>query len=171
MSDWSLSFLWSWLCKNSPSPAVSVTLWFWDPGSWDPRCVWTPGSQAAFGTLRSWCDQASRVLWSSDPGCGRAPGSGAASGYWAGCGACAQGLLRQARRNPCHLSGRVPMCLVPLVPVTPGVGNRCCVFLTSDPQEISSKNICNFSGDLCWQQTRAIIPPKSSLAERGGARL
>ncbi|EDL21352.1 mCG1038841, partial [Mus musculus] len=61
----------------------------------DPGCIRAPGSQAAFGILRSWCDQVPGVLGWCDPGCVRATGNGAASGYCgAGCGVCAQGLLR-----------------------------------------------------------------------------
>ena len=38
---------------------------------------------------------------------------------------------RQIRSNPCHWSGRVPVCLGPTGPVSPSVGDRC--VLTSDP--------------------------------------
>ena len=34
---------------------------------------------------------------------------------------------------------------VPLVPVTPGVGDRCCVLLTSDPLEVSSSIAFHFT--------------------------
>jgi hypothetical protein len=40
---------------------------------------------------------------------------------------------RPTRRKPCHWSGGVPACLGPTVPVTPGVGDRSCVLLASDP--------------------------------------
>ena len=40
---------------------------------------------------------------------------------------------RQSGSNTCHSSGGIPTCLGPQVPVTPSVGDRCCVLLTSDP--------------------------------------
>ena len=92
MSNWSLSFLWSWLCQNSSESSCLC-----DPvilGFCDPECVGAPGSQAAFRTLRSWCDQAPGILGFSDPGHVRTSRSGAASGCWAGCGACIQALFR-----------------------------------------------------------------------------
>jgi hypothetical protein len=78
---------------------VQLSLWSYDfeiLGSWDPGCVRAPQSQAASGTLRSWCDQAPGILWSCDPvDLGRVPGSGAFSGCCGtGCGVSAQGLLR-----------------------------------------------------------------------------
>jgi hypothetical protein len=49
---------------------VQLSLWSYDSGilwSWDSRCVRALGSQAASGTLRSWCDQALEILGSWDP--------------------------------------------------------------------------------------------------------
>jgi hypothetical protein len=40
---------------------------------------------------------------------------------------------RQTRRNLCHWSGRVPVCLGPTGPSNSGCWNRCCVLLTSNP--------------------------------------
>jgi hypothetical protein len=113
MSDWSLSFLWPWLCQNSSESSCL----------WDPEIlVW----------LSSWA-----------PGIFGAPGSGACSGCCGtGCGVCTQGLHRepaQTRRNLCHWSGGVPACGVQLVPVVPCVGTdpphlwscaRACCLLT-----------------------------------------
>jgi hypothetical protein len=62
---------------------VKLYLWSYDSvilRSWDPGYVRAPGNQAAFGTLRSCCDQAPGILGSSDPWHVRVPGSGAASG-------------------------------------------------------------------------------------------
>jgi hypothetical protein len=108
ISDMSLSLLWSWLCQNSSEFSClcdPVILWSWDPGY-----VRAPGSQAALGTLRCWCDQAPGILgvlehlrvelllsvvglavdsapkvcsghlWFFDPELIRVPGSGASSG-------------------------------------------------------------------------------------------
>jgi hypothetical protein len=64
ISDWSLSFLWFWLCQNSSDSYClcdSCILW-----SWDPECVRAPWSHAASGTLISWCYQAPGILWSCD---------------------------------------------------------------------------------------------------------
>jgi hypothetical protein len=68
-------------CDRTPqSSVVSVILWLWDPLIRDPGCVRAPGSQAASGPLRSWCDLAPRILRSRDPGHVKVPGSGASSG-------------------------------------------------------------------------------------------
>ena len=84
---------------------VKLSMWYCDFGilwCWDLGCGWAPGSQAASGTLRSWCGQAPVILWSSDTGHVRAPWSGAASGR---CGAgfrvCSQVLLRTSLEI-CH---------------------------------------------------------------------
>ena len=118
ISDWSLSFLWSWLCQNSSEFSC-----LYDPvilGSWDPGSVRAPGSQAASGTLRSWCDQTPMILWSCDPGFVRAPGSEASSRcYGTACGVRVQGplsSLTQTGRNQCYWSGRVPGYLGPAGP-------------------------------------------------------
>jgi hypothetical protein len=121
ISDWSLSFLWSWLCLNFIR--IQLSLWFCDSGilwSWDAGYVRAPGSQAASGTLRSWFGQAPVILWSYDPGCVRAPENGASSGYCGtGCRVPTKGLLRatdQTRRNLCLWSGKIPVCLGPTGP-------------------------------------------------------
>jgi hypothetical protein len=40
---------------------------------------------------------------------------------------------RQTGQKPCHWSGGVPVCLGPTGHRSPGVGDKCCVLLTSDP--------------------------------------
>jgi hypothetical protein len=53
------------------TPHSPVVLWFCDSEvlwSWDSGCVRVPRSQAASRTLRSWRDQAPRILGSWDPG-------------------------------------------------------------------------------------------------------
>ena len=48
---------------------VQLSLWSCDSEilwSWDPECVEAPGSPAASGSLRFWCDQAPRMLGSWD---------------------------------------------------------------------------------------------------------
>ena len=100
-------------------------LWLWDPG-----CVRASGSQAASGILGS-CDSEILqtcypvILWTCNPGVVRKPWSGAYSGCCGtDCGVNAQGLLRarmQTRRNLCHWSGGVPVCLDP-----PGPSNFQC---------------------------------------------
>ena len=46
---------------------------------------------------------------------------------------CSGYQLRQIRRNLCHRSGGVPVCLGPTGPSYSQCWNRCCVLLTSDP--------------------------------------
>jgi hypothetical protein len=132
ISDWSLSFLWSWLCQNSLEFSClydPVILWSWDPG-----CVRAPGSQAASGSLRY---RVTKLLGSSGPGHVRVPGGGVFSGCCGtGCGAHAQVLLRapaQTGRNPCHWLGRVLGCLGLTGPSYFQWWGRCCVLFTSDP--------------------------------------
>lgn len=62
VSDWNLSFLWSWLCQNF---SESSCLWSCNsgiPGSWHAECVRAFWSQAAFGILKSWSAQAPEIL-------------------------------------------------------------------------------------------------------------
>jgi hypothetical protein len=116
-------------CVRTPqSPAVSVILWPWDSvrlRSWVYRA---PGSQAASGILKSWCNQDPEILmclllgvklplgiveqgsWTCKNSCHlghvRAPGSWTSSGcFGTGCRASAKGLLStqaQTWRNLFH---------------------------------------------------------------------
>jgi hypothetical protein len=63
--------------KLSLGSRDSGILWSWDSG-----CVQATRSQAAFGTLGFWCDQAPGTLWSSDPGHVSAPESGGVLCLW-----------------------------------------------------------------------------------------
>ena len=110
ISDWSLSFLWSWLCQNSSEFSCLS-----DPvilGSYDPKILDVSellGVKLSLGP----CDPGvTNLLGSWDSGilgyCGfghvRAPGSGASSRcYGTGCTVCAQGLLRAPSQTGRHL--------------------------------------------------------------------
>jgi hypothetical protein len=132
ISDWSLSFLESWFCQNSSEFSClcdSVILWSWDPGNqdasgtlrllcakllayWDPVILWSwhLRIELLLGVVELASDLAPNVrsghLWSFEPGCVRAPGSGVSSGCCrTGCRVWSPGLLRipaQTRRNLCH---------------------------------------------------------------------
>jgi hypothetical protein len=138
MSDWSLSFLWSWLCQNASESSCLwdlVILW-----SCDPEILGVSkflGVKLPLGPWGSWCDQGPVILWLYDPGGVRPPEDGAASGCCGtGCRVCTQGLLQapgQTGRNPSHWSGGVPVCLGPTGPNYSRCWDRCCVLLTSDP--------------------------------------
>jgi hypothetical protein len=163
MSDWNLSFLWSWLCKNSwessylcdpvilesfdpEIPCVSELLGVklplgpWDPGvtkvlgSWDPiilgvlDCL---GVELPLGVVGLSSKFALKVL----------------SRHWS----------RQTRRNLCHWSGRVPVCLGSSGLSYSWCWDRC-VLLTSDPMEVFAYQIPQvFSGDLSWQMLPSIL--------------
>jgi hypothetical protein len=112
MSDWILSFLWSWLSQNSSKSSCLC-----DPlilGSWGPGCVWNPKSQAAFGILSSWCDQVPGILQYSDPEHVRAPGSGAASWcFGACCGVLVRAPAQTHWKESLPLVWQSPACLGP----------------------------------------------------------
>jgi hypothetical protein len=50
------------------TPQLQLSLWSCESGILRFWCVRVSGSQASFETLRSWCDQASGILGSWDPG-------------------------------------------------------------------------------------------------------
>jgi hypothetical protein len=132
ISDWSLSFLWSWLYQNSSEFSCLC-----DPvilGSWDPEILGVSELLGVQLPLGPWDPG---ILCSCYSGYFRAPGIGASSGCCGtGCRVHAHGLLRalaQTRRNPCHWSGRIPGCLGPAGPSYFQWQGRCCVLLTSDP--------------------------------------
>ena len=113
----------SWLCQNSSESSCFCKL-----GS-----VRAPGSQAASGTLRSWCYQAPGIL-----------GSCKNSWEWSFLWVLwdwlwclhlrpAQGTSLDRLKELCHRSRRVPECLGPAGPTDSWCWERCCLRLTSDP--------------------------------------
>jgi hypothetical protein len=143
-SDWSLSFLWSWLCQNS-----SELSWFCESvilGCCDPKILryWICQSSGELSYLWDpeilvWPDSWDPgKLWSCGPGCVREPGSGASSGV-VGLAPefapkdCSVHWLREIGRNLCHWSGGVPGCLCPAGPSYSWCWGRCCILLTSNP--------------------------------------
>jgi hypothetical protein len=116
ISDWSRSFLRTWVCQNSLESSclcdpVMLRTWVCQ-SSWESSCIWDPKI----------------LVWPGpwDPGFVRAPGSGASSGCCGtGCRVQAQCLLRapaQTGRSPCHWLGRV---LVSLDPAGPSYSQWC----------------------------------------------
>jgi hypothetical protein len=92
ISDWSLSFLWFWLCHNSSEFSC-----LWDPvilGTCDPEILGVSELLGVKLLLGPWDPGVTILLWSWEPGSVRAPGSGAFTGcYGTGCGVPAQSLL------------------------------------------------------------------------------
>ena len=110
ISDWSLSFLWSWLCENSSESSC-----FCDPVilvSYDPEILSVSDCLGFKMPLGSWNPNVTKLLITC---CVRAPGSQSFFGFCrAAWGARVLGLLMaqlQARRNPCLGLSGVPMSL------------------------------------------------------------
>jgi hypothetical protein len=127
ISDWILSFLWSWLYQNSWEFS-----WFWDPvilASCDPEILGVSQFLEVKQPPRPWDPGVTKLLGSWNPGQVRVPGSRASFGCCGtGCGICTQGLLRalaQTRRNWCHWLDRVPGCLGPAGPSYSQCWSRC----------------------------------------------
>jgi hypothetical protein len=134
ISDWSLSFLWFWLCQNSSEFSC-----LWDPvilGSCDPEILHVSGLLGVKLPLGPWDPGVTKLLGSCGPRCVRTPGIGASFGcYKTSCGVCTQGLLRapaQTGRIQSHWSGSVPGYQGPARPSYFWCWGRCCVLLTSD---------------------------------------
>jgi hypothetical protein len=154
-SDWSLSFLWSWLCQNSSEFSClcdSVIHWFWNPvilrswvcqSSWKSSCLW----------------DSEILVWPSS----RDPGIlGVLKHLVVELLASLVGLAvelaskvysrQQTRLEGTCATGQVEfLCSwVPLVPVTSWCWGRCCVFLTSDPMmQIFFKDYPNIEERIC----------------------
>ena len=90
ISDWSLSFLWSWLCQNSSESSCLC-----DPvilGSCDPEILGVSELLGVKLTQRPWDPCVTKLLGSWDPWCFRVCGSEASFGCCStGCRVCAQG--------------------------------------------------------------------------------
>ena len=94
------------------------------------------GSQVAFESLRSWCDQVPGILGSCGPGCARGPRIRSSSGGCeTGCRVRTQGKLKQARRDLSHWSAWISVSLDHGgSSYSKWCWNRCCVLLTHDPK-------------------------------------
>jgi hypothetical protein len=78
ISDWSLSFLWSWLCQNSSKSSCLCDLLILE--SYDPEILGVSQLLGVKLPLGPWDPGVSKLLGSWDPGHVRGPGSGASSG-------------------------------------------------------------------------------------------